>query len=442
MPPTMPPEMETPAYSASSGICRDCLQELQVTATRCPSCGSPRILMHKELHSLTLAHIDCDAFYASVEKRDNPELATKPVIIGGRTRGVVATACYIARIRGVHSAMPMFKALAACPDAIVIKPNMQKYAKAGHEIRTLMKELTPKVEPISIDEAFLDLAGTQKLHKATPAQLLTKFAKRIENEMGLSISIGLSYCKFLAKIASDFEKPRGFSVIGREEAVAFLRKQPVSMFWGIGKATQSVLASDGITHISTVQDMDESELARKYGSMGLRMWRLARGEDSRTVEPGSGAKSVSSETTFNKDLSKRSELVPILRALSEKVSIQLKKKEIAGQTIVLKLKTKDFKSRTRNRTLVNSTRLADRIFRQGLEMLDKEIDGTKFRLIGIGVSSLGSDINADPDDLLDTNAAKRAKAELAIDRLREKFGDKAVEHGFTFHRKKHPEDFD
>ena len=421
------------------GFCRDCLQDTTSGEQRCKKCGSPRLLRHIELNKLTLAHIDCDAFYAAVEKRDNPELSAKPVIIGGGTRGVVATACYVARMQGVRSAMPMFKALQACPDAVVIKPDMKKYSKTGRQIRELMHELTPVVEPISIDEAFLDLSGTQRLHGAPPAKVLAKFTKKIQDELGLSVSVGLSYCKFLAKIASDFEKPRGFSVIGKEEAIEFLSKQPISLFWGVGKVTQALLEKDGLTQINQIQEMNEVDLAKKYGSMGLRMSQLAQGKDSRTVKTPRGVKSVSSETTFNTDKSARDELVPVLRRLAEKVSYQLKEKRIAGQTIVLKLKTKDFKSRTRNRTLSDPTRLADKIFRQGMELLDKEIDGTKFRLIGIGVSSLMSDVTADPADLVDTDATKRANAEFAIDKLRKKFGKSAVELGFTFSnsKKKH-----
>lgn len=418
------------------GFCRDCLQDTKSNEMRCKQCGSPRLLRHKELNKLTLAHIDCDAFYASVEKRDNPELAAKPVIIGGGTRGVVATACYVARMHGVKSAMPMFKALEACPNAVVIKPDMKKYSKTGRQIRELMHELTPVVEPISIDEAFLDLSGTQRLHGAPPAKVLAKFTNKIQEELGLGVSVGLSYCKFLAKVASDFEKPRGFSVIGEEEAIEFLSRQPISLFWGVGKVTQALLEKDGLTNIGQIQKMNEADLARTYGSMGLRMARLSQGRDSRNVKTPRGAKSVSSETTFNNDKSSRDELVPILRSLSEKVSYQLKNKEIAGQTIVLKLKTKDFKSRTRNRTLSDPTRLADKIFRHGLEMLEKELDGTKFRLLGIGVSSLMSDVTADPADLVDKDATKRANAEIAMDKLRKKFGKDAVELGFTFTKTK------
>jgi DNA polymerase IV len=416
------------------GFCRDCLKEVTGSERRCVSCGSPRLLAHAELALLSIAHIDCDAFYASVEKRDNPDLRDKPVIIGGGKRGVVSTACYIARIHGVRSAMPMFKALEVCPQAIVVKPDMEKYVKVGKQVRMLMLEMTPLVEPISIDEAFLDLSGTEKLHRATPAFTLARFANRVENEIGISVSAGLSYCKFLAKIASDMEKPRGFSVIGQAEAVSYLAALPVSKIWGVGKAFEETLARDGITMIGQLQTMDETGLMRRYGSMGQRLARLSRGLDTRKVDPTSDMKSVSAETTFNDDKSSIEDLRPVLRALSEKVARRMKRSEIAGKTVVLKMKTADFKSRTRNKTLADPTQLADRIFRTGLALMEREIDGTKFRLIGIGVSELCAPDQADPVDLVDPQAAKRARAESAMDALRNKFGNQALETGETFGR--------
>src|SRR3990167_575943 len=188
---------------ATQGFCRDCFSPVPEGAERCPACRRPRLLFHPELHALSVAHMDCDAFYAAVEKRDNPELQDKPLIVGGGQRGVVSTCCYIARIRGVRSAMPMFKALAACPDAVVVKPDMRKYAAVARDVRTLMRDLTPLVEPVSIDEAFLDLSGTERLHHASPAVSMGRLAKRIEEEIGITVSVGLSHNKFLAKMASD-----------------------------------------------------------------------------------------------------------------------------------------------------------------------------------------------------------------------------------------------
>ena len=426
--------MPAPHNDPNHGFCRDCLTPQQTARSRCSSCGSPRLARHSELYALSLAHIDCDAFYAAVEKRDRPELRDKPLIIGGGKRGVVSTACYVARIRGVRSAMPMFKALEACPDAVVIKPDMAKYVSVGREVRTMMQALTPLVEPISIDEAFLDLSGTERLHKRPAALVLADFARRVEREIGISVSVGLSYCKFLAKVASDFQKPRGFAVIGEAEALGFLAEQPVTLIWGVGKAFAATLERDGLRRIGQLQTMERSDLMGRYGSMGDRLYRLSRGQDERRVQPEHEAKSVSAETTFDTNLASADDLVPILRSLSEKVSARLKKSGIAGQTIVLKLKTGDFRIRTRNRQLADATRLADRIFSTGMELLRKETDGTRYRLIGIGVSDLQDDERADPPDLIDTGSRKRALAEGAMDALREKFGGKAVETGYTFGR--------
>ncbi|MDR6759037.1 DNA polymerase-4 [Mycoplana sp. BE70] len=414
------------------GFCRDCLAGQPPTQRRCQKCGSPRLVYHDELYALTLAHIDCDAFYASIEKRDNPELVDKPVIIGGGKRGVVSTACYVARIHGVRSAMPMFKALEACPQAVVIKPDMEKYVRVGREVRTLMQELTPLVQPLSIDEAFLELKGTERLHHDPPARVLARFAQRVEREIGITISIGLSYCKFLAKVASDLQKPRGFSVIGRAEAIEFLRAKSVRLIWGVGKAFAETLERDGIREIGQLQTIEENELMRRYGIMGKRLYHLSRGQDDREVHLNDAAKSVSSETTFFDDISAQDDLVTHLRRLSEQVAVRLRKADIAGHTVVLKLKTADFKSRTRNRKLEDPTMLADRIFRIGMELLKKEVDGTKFRLIGIGVTDLCDPQRADPPDLVDPAASRRAAAEAAMNSLRDKFGKTSVETGYTF----------
>ncbi|MBD8689187.1 MULTISPECIES: DNA polymerase IV [unclassified Rhizobium] len=418
------------------GFCRDCLAGQPVGTRRCLRCGSPRLVYHAELYDLSIAHIDCDAFYASVEKRDNPELADKPVIIGGGKRGVVSTACYIARIHGVRSAMPMFKALEACPQAVVVRPDMEKYSRVGKQIRSMMEDLTPLVQPVSIDEAFLDLSGTERLHHDPPARVLAGFARRVEKEIGISVSVGLSYCKFLAKVASDLQKPRGFSIIGEKEAMEFLGPRPVTTIWGVGKAFAATLEGDGIRTISQLQQMDEGGLMRRYGTMGQRLYRLSRGIDDRDVHINDPAKSVSAETTFFNDISRHDELVSILRSLSEKVAWRLKKNEVAGHTVVLKMKTSDFKSRTRNKRLEDPTQLADRIFRTGISLLEKETDGTKFRLIGIGVTDLCKGDLADPPDLVDINAGRRAAAEAAMDKLRDKFGKGAVETGYTFGTKK------
>jgi DNA polymerase-4 len=410
-----------------AALCRDCLTWADPgPRRRCPTCFSPRLLDHPERDELSLAHIDCDAFYAAVEKRDNPALADKPVIIGGGTRGVVSTACYVARIHGVRSAMPMFKALELCPHAVVVRPDMAKYAEVGHQIRTMMLDLTPLVEPVSIDEAFLDLSGTEKLHGAPPAFVLARFAKRVEAEIGVSVSVGLSYAKFLAKLASDAEKPRGFSIIGRKEVMARLAPLAVGALPGIGKVSAERFSAMGYRTIADIQRVEQSFLARQFGEDGFRLWRLAHGIDDRRVEPERDAKSVSAETTFATDIADEDTLLPVLMELCEKVGRRLRQSEVAGRTVVLKLKTKDFKSRTRNQTLPEPTRRAAKLYEIGRELLLRELDGTRFRLLGIGVSDLYDSDDADQGDLVDTKAKRGAELEEAMDRLRAKFGGQAV----------------
>lgn len=416
---------------AIPGFCRDCFTPVETGATRCPGCRKPRLVFHSELHELAVAHMDCDAFYAAVEKRDNPELRDKPLIVGGGTRGVVSTCCYIARTHGVRSAMPMFKALKACPQAVVIRPDMKKYVAVGSQVRALMRELTPLVEPVSIDEAFLDLSGTQKLHRASPALSMAKLAARIESDIGITVSVGLSYNKFLAKIASDLDKPRGFSIIGRGEALDFLAKQPVTKIWGVGAALEAKLAKAGITRIAQLQTMEEADLMARYGSMGNRLYRLSRGLDARDVVSEHETKSVSSETTFNTDISDADELDTRLWPLCEKVAARAKAQGLAGQTIVLKLKTNDFKSRTRSQTLHDATQLAEVIYRIAAPMLAREADGTPFRLIGVGLSQIVDADMADPLDMLDAGANRRATAERAMDKLRARFGDNSIVKGRT-----------
>jgi DNA polymerase-4 len=414
-----------------TGFCRDCLADLPERAARCPGCGSPRVVRHADLDRLAIAHVDCDAFYAAIEKRDDPSLRDKPVIVGGGRRGVVATACYIARTFGVKSAMPMFEARRLCPQASIVPPDMAKYARVGREVRVLMLDLTPLVEPLSIDEAFLDLSGTDRLHGRSPARSLAGFARAVEEEIGITVSIGLSENKFLAKLASDLDKPRGFSVLSQREAAAFLAPKPVTFIWGVGKQMGAALAHEGFRTIADLQRADESDLMRRFGTEGLRLARLARGVDARQVSAERETKSVSAETTFETDIAAFRALERTLWGLAEKVSARLKAKEIAGATITLKLKTADFRLRTRARSLAAPTQLAAKIFAAGRDLLAREAQGTRFRLIGIGVSGLGSPDDADPADLVDPQGARSKAAEHAVDRLRAKFGRDAVVKGLS-----------
>ena len=412
------------------GFCRDCLSD--AAEAPCPSCGSSRVIAHPEIDTLAIAHLDCDAFYAAIEKRDDPSLKDKPLIVGGETRGVVSTACYIARKYGVRSAMPMFQARKLCPQAVVLKPRHSHYSAVARQIRGLMEALTPLVEPLSLDEAYLDLSGTERIHHRSPARTMAKLASDIEREVNITVSIGLSGNKFLAKLASELDKPRGFAVIGMAEAKSFLRDKPIAMMRGAGKVMQARLERDGLTTIGQLQDADPKELSVRYGATGLWLHRMANAQDSRRVDPGGEMKTISSETTFNSDLSKLADLESVLWRQAERVSARAKNYELAGRTVVLKLKTSDFRLRTRSTSLDSPTQLADRIFRTAQAALKREADGTRFRLLGVGLSNLGPAMGADPSSLIDVTSDKRAAAERAMDKIRAKFGGEAVGTGRAF----------
>jgi DNA polymerase-4 len=415
-----------------SALCRECGSHTASPGERrrCGACGSPRVVAHPELDTLAIAHIDCDAFYATVEKRDRPDLAEQPVIVGGRQRGVVLACCYVARLYGVRSAMPMFQALERCPHAVVIRPDMAKYRDVGRAVRTEMRSLTPLVEPLSIDEAFLDLTGTEAVSGMAPAQSLVALVRRIEANFGITASIGLSYNKFLAKIASDLDKPRGFAVIGRDDAAAFLADKPVGLLWGVGAAMQRRLAADGIALIGQLRTLDDRELARRYGKMGARLARLARGDDFRHVEPVSRTKSISAETTFARDESDGEALARTLWPLCEEVSARLKASGLAAGTVTLKLKTSDFHIRTRSRKLADPSQLADTLFRTARHLLAVEADrATRFRLIGVGADTLTSADSADLPTLFDREDGRPRRLERALDDIRGRHGDGVVKLG-------------
>lgn len=415
--------------SSVQTLCRDCLSTFEITSPtrRCPNCGRPRLISHPELFSLSIAHMDCDAFYASVEKRDNPDLADKPLIIGGGTRGVVSTACYIARIRGVKSAMPMFQAMKLCPDAVVLPPRMDTYAEVSHAIRAMMQDLTPDVEPLSLDEAFLDMSGTARLHGAPPAVLLAQLIKQIKDDLGINGSIGLSHNKFLAKVASDMDKPRGFFVIGRGDTAAFLQDRPVRLIWGIGPAAQTHLDAAGIRTFADLLRWERDDLNARFGSMGERLWHLARGQDTRQVSARRPIKSISNETTFNTDTMSADILDGHLWHLAVKVSDRAKARALAGRVVTLKLKKSDHKNLTRRLTLREPTQMADTIYRTASDLLVNAISQGPFRLLGCGLSDLlPQSEGAVISDLLDPGAQKRADAERATDQIRERFGNNAI----------------
>ena len=418
-------------------LCRDCFSDPGPEAPgpeggrqggRCPACGGVRLLRHAELDTLHIAHVDCDAFYASVEKRDRPELAHRPVIVGGGTRGVVTTACYIARLSGVHSAMPMFKALKACPDAVVIRPDMAKYAEAARAIRAMMQNLTPLVQPLSIDEAVLDLAGTAALHGASPARVLARFAREVETRLGVTVSIGLARNRLAAKLAAGHDKPRGFCVFGAE-APALLAGASVAILPGVGPALARKLAARGFTRVGQLQALDERAARRQLGEDGPSLRRRAWLEDDRPVDPVRAAKSVSAETTFDTDISARDALERHLWRMAEKLGRRLREGDQAAGGVVLKLKTARFASRTRTARLPQPTRLPDRLFDAASALLAREADGTAFRLIGIGANPVFSGAQADPPDLADPDGPRQIARQAAIDALRGRFGGDIIGKG-------------
>ena len=416
-------------------LCRDCLST-DLFGKRCDTCGSPRTIKHPELFDLSIAHMDCDAFYASVEKRENRDLANKPVIIGGGRKGVVSTACYIARIRGVRSAMPMFKALTLCPDAVVLKPRMSLYTKISKEIRQMMDELTPAIEQVSLDEAFIDLTGTKKLHGVPPATMLAKLVKRIHKELSLTVSIGLSYNKFLAKIASDLDKPRGFFVVGEGDSKKFLKNKPVGVIWGVGKTMQRSLELSGIRTFNDLLRWEREDLNARFGKMGERLWFLARGKDYRNVQSRTPIKSVSNEITFLENIGEPELLYGHLWRICERVSSRMKAKMITGYVATLKLKTADHKIITKRTTLREPTQLADRLYAATKSLMEQIEIGQAYRLIGAGLSDIGPENQSyKSEDFLDTEALKRDKVERARDVIRKKFGQDAIIKGRSLRSK-------
>ena len=381
-------------------LCRDCCEFTEPEAERCGFCGGLRLRWHGELEALGIAHIDCDAFYASVEKRDNPRLRDEPLIVGHPGgRGVVTTACYIARRYGVRSAMPMFQALERCPHATVVPPDMAKYRRVSSDIRAIFDTATDVIEPVSLDEAYLDLTPENLLGEVPAAQALALIARRVEREVGITVSIGLAANKFLAKLASEMEKPRGYSVIGQAEARGLLAGMPVGKINGVGSVMVRRLADAGIATIGDLQGIAEAQLVARFGRFGRRLAQYAQGQDEREVTARRVAKSISAETTFRRNIAAAAELSEVAGRLCERVAGQLVRKGVAGGTVVLKLKTADFRIVTRNRQLPHPTQRAEVLFEAAVPLIRREADGRSFRLIGIGADQLRPAIIADPPDL-------------------------------------------
>ena len=411
-------------------LCREChvLQEFFPGVSKCIKCNSHKIIQHIEINTLKIAHIDCDAFYASVEQRDNPSLKERPLVVGGAgDRGVVLACCYKARASGVRSAMPIFKARRLCPDAAFVAPRMKTYAEVSRAVRRCFYQLTPAVEPISIDEAFLDMSGTERLHKASPAVALARMAKYIFDTIGITVSVGLSYNKYLAKIASTLDKPAGFAVLGQSDAPDFLKRQPVTILSGVGKVMADKLASHHIRLVSDLLPLSQQTLEARYGPTGRRWYYLSRGQDLRPVKTDRVAKSISAETTFSADLTTINELSPILWRLSEKVAHRLRQRNLSARTLTMKLKNNYFKNITRSTTVEFSTNSAFHIYDALEPLLWREAGGQAFRLIGVSAQNMveqSQDLTSDLFEPADGN--RRKNLELSMDDIRAKFGRDAV----------------
>ncbi|AQS85544.1 MAG: DNA polymerase IV [Acetobacter aceti] len=419
-------------------LCRDCPDlfwpQSGAAIARCPTCGSRRLVFHPELSSLSIAHVDCDAFFASVEKQRHPELKGKPLLVGGTgDRGVVSTACYIARLHGPHSAMPMRRARELCPDAVILPPDMATYRIVAERIRTMMRELTPLVEVKSIDEAVLDLSGTRELHGAPPCVVVARLALRVEKELGVTISIGLATNTLMAKLAAGVDKPRGFGVIG-SEAREWLADKPVRLLPGIGKAQEEALQKLGLARLGTLAALTIEEAFRRLGSRGPELVERARGQSFRKVTPFHPVKSVSTEVTFAQDIGDIPRLERELWDVCEQLALRLKRKKVSTQGISLKLRTASFQTRTRAIQLHTPTVLPDRLFQAARYLLMKEAGTTAFRLIGIYSKNLKPLQEADPPNLTDIHNINSVAMQEAIDTLRLKFGRNIIQRGRSLNK--------
>ena len=408
-------------------LCRDC-DSLFERAQRCPTCDGARLISHPDLTQLSIAHIDCDAFFASVEKRDRPDLRDQPVIVGGGNRGVVSTCCYIARLSGVRSAMPIFKARQLCPDAIILTPDFAKYRAASDQIRALMNDLTPLVQPLSIDEAALDLSGTESLHRAPPAVMLTRLARRIETEVGVTVSIGLAANRLLAKLAAERDKPRGFAVFG-SDAASLLAPEPISLLPGVGPALTRKLNAMAITRIGDLARLDPITARLRLGEDGPNLVARAQGIDHRPIDPTPNAKSISAETTFEDNVTDPIILHACLAQLADRLAARLRAADCAAGNLTLKLRNKRFETRSLAVPLPAATQLGETIRDAAAPILRAAADGTSYRLLGIGTNRLLPARDADRGDLLDQETPRRAARQRAIDQLTAKFGPDSIHRG-------------
>lgn len=389
--------------------------------------------------SLKILHVDMDAFYASVEVREAPELAGLPVAVGGRAdkRGVIAAASYEARAFGVHSAMPTSQAERLCPDLVLLPPDFEKYTRVSRVVMGIFRSYTPLVEPLSLDEAFLDVHGTERLF-GDAVEIGRAIRRDILKETGLVASIGVAPTKFLAKLASDLDKPDGFRVIRSDEIRTVLDPLPVSKVFGVGRATEKRLASLGVKTIGQLASLERDVVIDRFGASGAWIHDLAHGVDPRRVNPRRPEKSHGMERTFPKDITDREELKRILFGYCEEVAFTLRDKGLQGKTVAIKARYPSFKTVTRSHTLDHPTNLGARIYATARELFER-IPAGPLRLLGVSVSHL-EDIHSQHQTVLFEEAQtpeagardkRLRRAMLGADRLRKKYGKRLLQPGST-----------
>jgi DNA polymerase-4 len=379
--------------------------------------------------SLTILHVDMDAFYAAVEVLDHPELCGKPVIVGGpsRSRGVVSSATYEARKFGVRSAMPSAQAARLCPQGVFMPVRMERYSEISGEVMRIFRSFTPLVEPLSLDEAFLDVAGAERLFGDGPA-IGRRIKERIKAELGLVASVGVSYVKYLAKLASDLEKPDGFVVIRPEDVDRRLPPLPITRLWGVGPKTATRLEALGLRTIGDVRAAGEERLVRELGDFGSHISRLARGEDARHVEPSWDAKSIGAERTFERDLTAVTAMEGELLEIAEEVGSRLRADRVAARTVQIKVRFHDFRTITRSRTLERATDITREIFDVARSLLKEKagVKGARVRLLGLQGQNLASAGAGQGTLFGEKERAKERRLDQVIDALRQKMGEDAV----------------
>jgi DNA polymerase-4 len=379
-----------------------------------------------------ILHVDMDAFYASVEERDNPDLVGKPVIVGGTAegRGVVCAANYVARQYGIHSAMPAITAVRLCPQGVFLPLRMEHYAQISREIREILDRFTPLVEPLSLDEAFLDVSGCEGLFGPAP-RIGKKIKEEIRRRVHLVASVGVAPNKFLAKIASDLKKPNGFVVVDPHGIHDFLDPLPVGRLWGIGKVSSKAFQKLGITTIGQLRQLPLAILESHFGKSGRHFWQLANGIDDRRVIPDREAKSISHETTFAEDIGQLEVLREWLMEQTEQVARRLRRHQLVGRTVQLKIRFQDFSTITRSQTLREPTNITQEIWQAAAKLLTSRLPARRgpVRLLGVGVSGLESrsESQRDSRSLFDESGReKQEKLDAVTDKIQERFGSTAL----------------